>query len=402
MMTDRRGFFYFRFGVTGLLQNRSALSLTCVLVVTAIIIVGLWPFNFFPSNGTNWVGKEKGLRFSHFGIAYSKDSLFLSPLSSTIEAFHPISIEILLKPYEETDGYIACIAVLSHNLLEAPSLTVGQWRSFFLIRTPRQANPATEEFDEIGVKDALRTGQQRFLTFTAGRTGAIIYVDGAKAKDFPSHRLLPDQNQETSFRVVLGNDIAGKSPWHGEVLGLAIYERELTPNEVCLHYAHWRAGNYSGLTEERGVVGVYTFDERSGPSVHNRVANSGHLRIPERFRALKPTVLAAPGRGIRLKLPFVQDVVVNILGFVPLGYLLMGCLLSLPGGSNLRRRWMGWVVVALGAGLSLLIEVLQMYLPTRDSSLMDVISNTTGTALGVLLFRLMSDRWVTAPDETNG
>ncbi len=56
--------------------------------------------------------------------------------------------------------------------------------------------------------------------------------------------------------------------------------------------------------------------------------------------------------------------------------------------------WKGLVVVVVGSGSSLLVEILQVYLPTRDSSLVDVISNTTGTALGVLLFRLTGDRWV--------
>ena len=41
----------------------------------------------------------------------------------------------------------------------------------------------------------------------------------------------------------------------------------------------------------------------------------------------------------------------------------------------------------LGAGISLFIELLQVYLPTRDSSLTDVITNVLGTYIGARLFQ---------------
>jgi VanZ family protein len=49
--------------------------------------------------------------------------------------------------------------------------------------------------------------------------------------------------------------------------------------------------------------------------------------------------------------------------------------------------------VLAGAAISLTIEILQEYIPGRDSGLHDVITNTFGTFLGVLLFRwaLMQD-----------
>ena len=44
------------------------------------------------------------------------------------------------------------------------------------------------------------------------------------------------------------------------------------------------------------------------------------------------------------------------------------------------------IVLLLGVGTSLFIEIVQAYLPERSSQLIDVITNTGGTALGVFLW----------------
>ncbi|HEX5363288.1 MAG TPA: VanZ family protein [Gallionella sp.] len=74
------------------------------------------------------------------------------------------------------------------------------------------------------------------------------------------------------------------------------------------------------------------------------------------------------------------DAIVNLLSYLPLGLLL---------GLTLRARFGAVASVLLGlvagALLSASMEYLQMYLPTRISSNMDLLSNSAGALLGALL-----------------
>ncbi|WP_173922342.1 VanZ family protein [Agromyces sp. Marseille-P2726] len=74
----------------------------------------------------------------------------------------------------------------------------------------------------------------------------------------------------------------------------------------------------------------------------------------------------------------VFEFLANILLFVPFGVLLA---LAAP-------RWSPLVVISAGCLLSVAIEVVQLGIPSRVSALSDVIANTTGTALGLLVIAL--------------
>ena len=73
----------------------------------------------------------------------------------------------------------------------------------------------------------------------------------------------------------------------------------------------------------------------------------------------------------------------NIVGFFPLGFCFYPCLLLY------RFRRPVLFTVILGALTSLTIEVLQAYLPTRDSGMTDIFTNTLGAWIGVIAFRAL-------------
>ena len=78
------------------------------------------------------------------------------------------------------------------------------------------------------------------------------------------------------------------------------------------------------------------------------------------------------------------DFLLNVLLFVPFGFSL---------GVKLHKRaisrWASLVLaLAIGGGVSYAVELLQFYIPGRDSGWEDVISNSTGSVAGFILFEL--------------
>src|SRR3989442_4784942 len=75
----------------------------------------------------------------------------------------------------------------------------------------------------------------------------------------------------------------------------------------------------------------------------------------------------------------VFDVVANIIGYMPLGFLAV--LAAYPW---LRRSYAFGFGLACSVLLSFALESLQLYLPTRASSNLDLLANTVGGAVGAL------------------
>jgi glycopeptide antibiotics resistance protein len=82
-----------------------------------------------------------------------------------------------------------------------------------------------------------------------------------------------------------------------------------------------------------------------------------------------------------------MDIVRNILLFVPFG---VAFALLLRSRQWAFRRMLAFALMA-GLGLSLTVEILQLYLPRRVSSVRDLLTNGIGAMIGVIVYRRWGD-----------
>ncbi|MDO8177388.1 MAG: VanZ family protein [Undibacterium sp.] len=76
----------------------------------------------------------------------------------------------------------------------------------------------------------------------------------------------------------------------------------------------------------------------------------------------------------------VFDVAVNVLGYMPLGALLVFAVYP-----RVKRRWAIFLASLCGVLISMTMEGMQYFLPSRVTSLLDVITNAIGTLLGAII-----------------
>jgi glycopeptide antibiotics resistance protein len=114
----------------------------------------------------------------------------------------------------------------------------------------------------------------------------------------------------------------------------------------------------------------------------NRSIDSFNLiQVPRQLIPLKAEMLTPPWKDIRMERGYAIDLIVNLLGFVPLGFSL--CLLLHYVFSIHYYRY---IVILFSFLTSLFIECAQAYLITRTSQLSDLILNSWGGVLGVVLY----------------
>jgi len=250
--------------------------------------------------------------------------------------------------------------------------SLRQYRDELILRSEIRNEQQQVRAKEAEVEDVFSRERPSFLTIISSTQGTAVYRDGVVVKTFSRFRL---SGKNIAGQLVFGNSPVEYDAWAGQLRGLAIYEQELTGAQVFQHYKNWTEKGRPAITENERSVALYVFDEHTGRVVHNQVHSGVDLQIPEQFTLVAPVFLGPPS------LSNWQDILVNIAGFIPVGFLFRAYF-SLR---QIQRPAMAAII--LGGTVSLTIEILQVNLPTRGSDMTDVITNVLGTWVGVILYQ---------------
>jgi hypothetical protein len=348
------------------------LGVICAFVLLGMLVAGLWPFHA-PRNAVSWMGTGTGLLFGKDGSIVSA-----SPFKArAAQGDNSCSLQIWLEPSGIDSGAGGMILAFYSPERQVAPFALRQWRGGLVMEHEGQGISGKRTETYLG--DVLNVQKPVLLTITSGEAGTVTYAEGRLVKKFAN---LAISNQDLTGQFVIGNAPTTAYSWSGQLKGLAIYNRQLSAAEVSQSSVDWTKGSDLDLTKHEGAAARYLFDEGHGNVVRNEVDSSTNLLIPERFFVLHPEFLERPWDEFRPGWRYWKNIAVNVVGFIPLGFFFYAYL------SHVRKcKYPAALAIALGFAVSLTIEVLQAFLPTRDSGMTDLITNTFGTAVGVMAFR---------------
>jgi len=348
------------------------LRVACGLFLGGLLVAGLWPFHS-PRNQVTWFAGGNGLHFGGRGIILSSGKFKVA----SVPADAPCSLEIWLEPaLTASSGTLFAFYAPGNPRLFSLQQSIAD----LALRSDIGGGRYRTLTSRLYVEDVFRRGKPLFVSVTSKGGQMSVYIDGALARTVSK---FPLSSQDFNGELVIANSPIVDNSWTGLLRGLAFYDQEISPAQVIHHYETWIRKGRPDISQNERAVALYLFDERAGRVIHNQVPSGIDLYIPDRYLVLDQAILSPFWEAFHPSWSYWDDVLVNIAGFVPFGFLFCAYF-SLAG----RIKRPALVTILLGFAVSLTIESLQTFLPTRDSDTADVITNTLGTCFGVWLYRL--------------
>ncbi len=338
------------------------------------LTAGLWPFHA-PRNNVHW-------RVNGAGLAFEKYGTVVGPETTASEAGQPgdpFSVEIWLQPSSTSQ---AGTVLAFYDPERRSSFSLHQSHTDLLVKGKVEGCSAAVYADDV-----FENERPVFVAVSLRSRDLQVYKNGKLVRTTSSFC-----NGPGPFgRLVLGTSPVQDDSWSGNIAGLAFYETELPPDRIADHANEWQAEHRPLARADDRVLAIYPFGEEKGRVVHNVVASGPNLGIPSHFLLLDQVFLSPPWREFYSGWSYWSDFLVNLFGFVPLGFVFSAYFAQISG---LQRP--AGLAVLVGVGVTLTIEILQAFLPTRHSGVTDLFTNTAGTLAGSWLERSKPIRHILA------
>lgn len=360
-----------RAGMLQLGRTRIARIAVVILFVACLLTTltaGLWPFSS-PRNDAMWVPGSTGINFGSHGTAVSN-----APLNITAGGSQACSVELWLQPARMWN---TGVPVSFYNSQTRRMFVIKQEFLDLVLQLEDPERPGSDGIRSFVVADVFRK-PAFLLAITSDGQKTSIYVDGRLLAESPN---FPLSSQDLSGRLILGNAPLRNHNWPGVVRGVAVYSNALSGEQVLASYREWTKEPESQVAISKDLRALYLFREHSGNVVHDSITPGVNLEITEKFVTIDQLRFERPSSEIHADSHYRDDIVVNIVGFIPLGFVTALFFAMFCGA---RRAVILAVMVA--EATSLTIEYFQAYLPTRYSGVTDLITNPLGACIGAILY----------------
>ena len=350
-----------------LLASPRLWGLLSVAIFFGILFSTLWPFKLSPANNARW-HESAGIDFGPGSIAFSS-----APLTfGSAQPGEDCTLEVLARP---ANVYSEGTMLGVYSRENPKQFVVRQWHDGLLVTHDLAAQGLKRQ--KFDVNHAFQAGKPTLVTISSGANGTVVYLNGKKAQTFSRFFMT---RQQLSGQLVFGNSATDYAPWAGSLRGVAVYSRELTAAEVLEHYENWMGA--TSHDDLHGAVARYDFGKTSASEFPNEAGNGPDVEIPKIFTIPGKVMLKSPWQEHKDDGQFANDFLINVIGFIPLGFLLCGY------WTLTKSPRFAFICATLSCGtFSFLIEVTQAFIPKRGSGWTDVISNTLGGIVGAVLVR---------------
>ena len=353
----------------------SVRGVIAIAVLCGTLVAGLWPFHS-PRNAVTWLGGENGLRFSEVGTIVSAGEVRL-----TVPNESPCSVEIWGQAARRHHSSTLLAFYSRQNPIQ---FALRQSEDDLVLQRNGLPGKKGARSRNFHIDNVFRSMRPVLLTISSGPKGTAVYVDGVLAMASERFRVTAS---DCTGRLVVGTSPVNTDQWTGVLKGLAIYHSYLTAQQVVRHYETWTTKERPEVAGGERCAALYLFTESRGSRVQNRMGTGCDLLIPEQYLIQDEILLKPFWTEFALSWGYWKSVLKNIIGLVPLGFFFYSWILR---RTSARRA--AWITTILGAIVSVTIEVLQAQLPTRQSGMTDILTNTFGTWLGAVGYKYF-DRW---------
>jgi hypothetical protein len=345
----------------GILKKKYLIILLCLWLGAALLLT-LWPYNITIYNSVTAPSKG-GLHFKSPSIAYLRQS----PVK--LCEMKKFSIIAEIKPDNVTADISCVIFGYSYSYFLQNFLVMQNGSSLGFFLTDKN------ELHKIWIGDIFEKDQSVLISITYDSEKITILKNGLvrkvlTAKDFDF------SCWDRTFDFVFANTGSGSSPWSGTIYSLDIFDSIFTiPNAHQLEATRNQALPVLSLSFH-----------------HRETESSGLIKADSLADLVIPAMFNPPAKGLIFSMlhsfdkgkQSISNILLNILFFVPLGLLLRPLLEMYTKRYSLSF----WLTLIAGLMLTIIIESLQILLPARDTSMIDVLCNTLGTVAGSSLWTL--------------